>query len=279
MTIELWTAVVVLACPVLIVLALVTTTCAPDRTLRENKSIEAWLKGPWFVVIFAMLMASVLLSVPHKGDVSAITSQQLSKIFTNAAAFLGQSWAASITIAYAVIGLVWSILYFWLYARGLGLQYVLERDLWLQAEKRANLEGLSDEQRKAFTEKVLNKIKGRMLYDGDFPLRPMQQKRFFGANLTLWPVTLTCYLIGDFALDIARRIAFAFRKWIHRYWEQGMSDYLADEALCHAVQAQLDKESAEKEAAAAQEKEGFSPAKLISSFMPGLDLFKRGEQN
>jgi hypothetical protein len=135
---------------------------------------------------------------------------------------------------YAAAGFVWAIVYFWLYARRLGQHYVMERDEWMRGQQLTSLESVSAEQRADFTVKVLDKVKSHMPYDGDFPLRALQQKRFFAANVTLWPATLLFYVIGDMALDVARQVWFAFRGWIRRYWEAGMADYLADDALCRA---------------------------------------------
>jgi len=139
---------------------------------------------------------------------------------------------------YGVAGLVWAIGHFWLYARRLGHVYVLERDAWLRAHNLTSLEGLSQDARKEF-QQVLDKVKREMLYHGDFPLQPLQQKRFFIANSMLWPLTLLCYLAGDLALDAARYVWFALRNWIHRRWEAGMSDYLADEMLCREYLTKL----------------------------------------
>lgn len=138
---------------------------------------------------------------------------------------------------YAGAGLVWAVGHFWLYARRLGQVYVMERDAWLRAKGRANLEGLSVEDRASF-ETVLTKVKSKMLYKGDFPLQPLQQKRFFIANSLLWPLTLAWYLFADMTVDAARYVWFALRHWIHRRWQAGMAEYLADEATCRALIAE-----------------------------------------
>ena len=140
---------------------------------------------------------------------------------------------------YAVVGFAWSIAHFWLYARRLGQLYVMERDSWLRARNRTNLDGLSQDERKDF-ETVLAKVKAAMLYDGEFPLQPLQQKRFFIANAVLWPATLAWYLFADMALDAARYIWFSLRGWIRRQWEAGMTQYLEDDALCRALMAEME---------------------------------------
>jgi hypothetical protein len=139
--------------------------------------------------------------------------------------------------SYAAAGLVWAIAHFWLYARRLGQVYVMERDAWLRARNQTDLNALSADERLAF-QQVLTKVKREMLYTGDFPLAPLQQKRFFIANSMLWPVTLLYYLLADLSLDAARYVWFALRNWIHRRWEAGMAEYLADDATCRAYIAE-----------------------------------------
>jgi hypothetical protein len=139
--------------------------------------------------------------------------------------------------SYAGAGLAWAVAHFWLYARRLGQVYVIERDAWLRANGRTNLDGISPEERASF-ENVLSMVKSKMLYEGDFPLQPLQQKRFFIANSVLWPLTLMWYLFADMAVDAARYVWFALRNWIHRLWQAGMAEYLADEATCRALIAE-----------------------------------------
>lgn len=137
-------------------------------------------------------------------------------------------------IAFAVyfaLGLAWAIGHFWLYARRLGHLYVLERDAWLRARGLKSLADLPKEAHAEF-QAVLEKVKSKMHYEGDFPLQPLQQKRFFVANLMLWPVTLLYYLLGDVTVDVARYIWFAFRGYITKRWEAQMGLYLADDARC-----------------------------------------------
>jgi hypothetical protein len=142
---------------------------------------------------------------------------------------------------YVGAGLVWAIVHFWLYARRLGQFYVMERGSWLQARNRSNLDGLSADERKDF-QQVLAKVKTEMLYDGEFPLQPLQQKRFFIANAVLWPVTLAWYLFADMSVDVARYVWFALRNWVHRRWEEGMADYLSDDKLAREYLAALNSE-------------------------------------
>ncbi|MBK3780225.1 hypothetical protein G3A43_08140 [Paraburkholderia aspalathi] len=140
--------------------------------------------------------------------------------------------------AYLVLGVVWAVVHFWIYARRLGQLYVLERDTWLAKEGVASLDDLTDEQKLGIG-KVFEKVRKSMLYKGDFPLRPFQQKRFFTANVILWPVSLLCYLLGDLVVDVARSIWFALRKWVHARYVAGMGEYREDDVICRAYAAEL----------------------------------------
>lgn len=139
---------------------------------------------------------------------------------------------------YFVTGLVWAVVYFWVYARRLGHLYVAERDAWLARTGVKSLDGLSAEQKLKFRT-VIETVKKQMHYRGDFPLRPFQQKRFFSANLVLWPLTLACYMFGDLVVDVARSVWFALRNWIHAQWVAGMAEYHEDEVLCREFDAAL----------------------------------------
>jgi hypothetical protein len=147
-------------------------------------------------------------------------------------------WVPLLLAAYVVLGVVWAIVYFWIYARRLSYLYVLKRDAWMVEHGVTGLVDLTAEQTRKFNT-VIAAVQGEMLYRGAFPLKAGQQKRFFVANVTLWPLTLVCWLVGDFVLDVARGIWFALRGWIHRQWVKGMAQYLADEAVCKAYIEEL----------------------------------------
>lgn len=238
MTFEALTKITILLWPVLLGLAILTALFIPDRARRvAAERTGNILAAVWVLAIFWWIPIMMLLSVPFRGDVTKVTRAPVEAVLSDAAGnFTAPLFIAGLAV-YGCAGLAWAIAYFWLYARRLGLKYVMERDLWLRSHNLESLAGLSPELRKDFNEKVLDKVRSGMLYNGDFPLRPLQQKRFFGANLMLWPVTLLCYLLGDMALDVARQVWFAFRTWIHRYWEQGMVEYLADGELCRSALA------------------------------------------
>lgn len=193
-----------------------------------------------FVMIAAGICAFVFLAIApqfHAGLAPLPTGAAAQgNVWVWLAHFRDRPSVLSLTACgcYAVVGLGWAVAHFWLYARRLGQVYVMERDTWLSSCKRTNLEGLSAAERAEF-EQVLAKVRRSMLYSGDFPLAPLQQKRFFVANTMLWPLTLSYYVLGDLALDAARYVWFALRKWIHRRWEAGMTEYLADDALCRAL--------------------------------------------
>jgi hypothetical protein len=242
MTLKSFTETLILLWPVVILLALFATLLTPDRFLRKRADgarkadiLQVSLKvaaGLWFLFI------AMAQSIPHKGDIGkAPFWPQVLEVLSPVVSAFTAPLAVLGLAAYGVAGLVWSIVYFWLYARRLGQRYVMERDLWMRAHHLTSLEAVTEEQRTDFRAVVIDKVKSGMFYDGDFPLRPLQQKRFFAAHLTLWPATLLAYALGDLALDIARQIWFALRAWIRRVWEAGMAEYLADDKLCQAYLA------------------------------------------
>lgn len=267
---------VVLACPGLFLLALAASVFVPDRLVsKPDSATETLISRLWAVaILWAVIPAPLMLTVEHKGDIGAIKLAAIEAIFAEAAAELSGPLSAAYAVAYAIVGLAWTVLHFWLYARRLGLKYVMERDHWLQGNNLKSLEGLTSEQRESFTTQVTDKVKESMLYQGDFPLRTLQQKRFFIANITFWPATLLFYLLADFAVDVARRVWFTFRNHIHRYWESAMAEYIADEALCAVFQAKLDKEKLDKAEAARRKNEARLNSKEATPFMPGLALSK-----
>lgn len=142
-----------------------------------------------------------------------------------------------LALGYPVIGTVWAIVYFWLYARRLGQSYVQERDSWLSRHAYQRIEDIPSERHEEFKTDVLGLVQSKMIYPGDFPLRTLQQKRFFVGNFMWWPVTIAVYLLSDLVTDIARSIWFAFREMIHRHWVAGMPQYLADDAYCQKLVA------------------------------------------
>ena len=227
----------ILLWPALLLLALLTTVLMPDRLGGQKDRVITLTGGLWVVSLLWCVPIYLILSVPFKGDFDKVQFfATVGHVLRGAAAHLASPWLLCILAGYGVAGLAWTIAYFWIYARRLGQQYVMERDGWMRTNNLSSLEGLTQAQRKSFKQ-VLEAVQAEMLYDGDFPLRPLQQKRFFAANLTLWPVTLLVYLVGDMALDVARQIWFAMRNWIHSRWEKGMAEYLADDALCRARMA------------------------------------------
>jgi len=142
--------------------------------------------------------------------------------------------------AYLAVGVLWAMLHFWLYARRLERVYVLERELWLREHHAATVDTLSVTQWEAGFEAVIRKVKAAMLYRGDFPLLPLQQKRFLLTNVLGWPLTLAVYLVGDLMRDVAQSIWFALRDWVHRRWAAGMAQYRIDDTLCHEYLAHVD---------------------------------------
>lgn len=236
MSLTFVTEIIIQLWPVLLVLAALFTLFLPDRVARRSNIVMGRIQATlWVSAISWFLPIWMALSVRHKGDLSATPFWgPVSDVLVQSAARFTASGTVLFSAAYAAAGLVWAVGYFWLYARRLGQKYVMERDQWMRSNQLESLGGMSALQRNDFDTTVLGKVKGDMVYEGDFPLRPLQQKRFFAANLILWPATLLGYMIGDMALDFARHVWFVLRAWIRRRWEAGMAEYLADEALCRS---------------------------------------------
>lgn len=239
MTVNWLSEVTILLWPILLLTTVGARVVLPDQLGGKRVHDVVWLGHLVFVTLMWPIVIYLVLSLPYKGDVEKVEFwATIGTVLRHAATQLSSPAVATILAGYFAAGLAWAVVYFWLYARRLGQQYVLERDTWMREHGLTSLEGLKPAMRKEFTV-VVDKVKAQMFYIGDFPLRPLQQKRFFAAHLTLWPVTLLCYLIGDMALDVARYVWFALRNWIHRYWERGMAEYLGDEALCRSSRPTL----------------------------------------
>jgi len=211
-----------LAVVVFAVLSVCYTIFVPDKFVRGKDSSAELVWG-----VLMLTVVFLLWFFAGEGRVAALQTT-----FATAKPYMTASAFGAYFGGYAVIGLVWAVTYFWLYARRLGVRYVMERDNWLRANRLDKLDEITSAQRESFTTGVLGNVKREMLYDGDFPLKPLQQKRFFGVNLMLWPVTAFWYLAGDLAMDVAQRCWFVLRGWIHSKWAAAMSEYLADDALC-----------------------------------------------
>jgi hypothetical protein len=239
MSFHQFTQTIILLWPVLAMVALMGLFFVPDRiqSARSGVAVPIFVAAAlfWWVVIW------LTLSVPYKGDFDRVEFwATVLPVWRAAAHGFKTPWALAGLVGYVVAGFVWAVAYFWIYARRLGQRYVLERDIWLRDHGLTSLQALTAEQRVKF-DTVVSRVRNEMVYPGDFPLRPLQQKRFFAANLTLWPVTLLVYLVGDMALDVARQIWFVLRNWIWRRWVSGMSEYFADDALCREKLAEYER--------------------------------------
>lgn len=208
-----------------IVVFIVTSLFTPDRYGRYT--------GALLATAGSLLLLAAAANLPGYFEPLPTGAAAAGNFWVKVDAFCKQSGSLPSIVggAYLLAGLIWAVSHFTLYARRLGQMYVLERDCWMQEHELASLEGLSSDLRTDF-QKVLEKVKAKMLYTGDFPLRPFQQKRMFVGNVLLWPATLAFYLLSDFAMDAARYIWFAVRGYVQRRWEHGMAEYLADDALC-----------------------------------------------
>jgi hypothetical protein len=246
--------------PAVILLALAWSLFLPDR--YSDRGLRRWDNGPfegerfitrgiacalWLVALLWFVPAYMTTPGAAGFDTGAVSLVEGTQGYWPAVAYVvgreygwvrHTGWTMLVLAAYAAVGLVWAIAFFWIYARRLSHIYVQQRDAWMVEHGVTNLFKMTTEQTREFNA-VIAAVQGKMLYRGAFPLKASQQKRFFVANLTLWPLTLVCWLIGDFALDVARGIWFALRGWIHCKWAAGMAQYLQDEAVCQAYLEEL----------------------------------------
>ncbi|MEX3983851.1 hypothetical protein AB4Y45_33235 [Paraburkholderia sp. EG287A] len=232
--------------PAVVLVVAATTILMPDRyRMRTDSDDDCWsivVTLLWLVALFWWVPAYMTQHGASDFNVPGFWPAVLQTLRSERAwvhaglmpVFLG---------VYFVVGLTWAVVYFWLYARRLGHVYVVERDAWLARVGVRSLEGLSAEQKLKFRA-VIGAVQKQMLYRGDFPLRPFQQKRFFTGNLVLWPLTLVCYLLGDLVVDVARSVWFALRNWIHVKWVAGMAEYHEDEVICREYDAAVTAEAA-----------------------------------
>lgn len=201
----------------------------PDRYGREWKRVTPIIGGMLLMAFLANVPAFKVWLTPLP---TGPGSESNFWVMLSKAELRPGALPAIVLGLYLAAGLAWAVGHFGLYARRLGQTYVLERDCWMRARNLKSLEDLSPAARDEF-QQVIDKVKGDMLYEGDFPLQPLQQKRMFVGNLLLWPATLLFYFVSDLAVDGARYVWFALRGYVQKRWESGMALYLADEALCH----------------------------------------------
>lgn len=162
--------------------------------------------------------------------VSRETVHRIADLSAVAMASLTVGSGCAVMAVYAAIGLVWATVHFWLYAKRLGKTYVMERDRWLTANGVAAVGDLNAAQRLKF-QTVLALVKDQMHYEGDFPLKVLQQKRFFAGNVLFWPVTLFIYLLWDLLRDVALNVVYALRDQLKSWWSHVMRVYENDTQL------------------------------------------------
>jgi hypothetical protein len=242
MTLQHFTDIIILLWPAITVATVMAVLFMPTRARAGWGGIAGAVL--FTAAVLWGVFIEFLLTVPYRGDFDHVEFwASVSHVWKPVIAHITAPWAVTAMVSYFVVGFAWAVAYFWLYARRLGRRYVLERDIWLRAHQRTSLEGLTAELRLKF-DTVVATVKKEMIYAGDFPLRPLQQKRFFAANLLLWPMTVLAYLVGDMALDVARHTWFRLRNWVLQRWEKGMPEFFADEALCREKLAEFERAQA-----------------------------------
>lgn len=239
--------------PVALMFALFFTFLAPDglRKYAPEVGEEDEIRGGFSILLLIVWVAVILWPSPaYMSTPGAKTLDGQGAFWRQVWVTLGNdvSWVHAVAFGYASLlyifaGVVWAIVYFWLYARRLGHIYVIERDAWMARQGVERLENLTEVQRGEFSS-VIVAVQRSMVYYVDFPLRAFQQKRFFVSNCLLWPLTLAWYLLSDWVVDIARGIWFALRHWIHRKYQEGMVEFIGDDTLCRekAKEFGVDKE-------------------------------------
>lgn len=230
------TIIFIWAWPALILASIIGLLGMSDRGLGGH--IEKFVVGATYAALLWVIPVLMVLSIPLKGKIEEVELlTALSATYSKAMPYLREEGVASWIGAYVVVGGLWALIHFWLYARRLGLRYVRERDAWMQGQKLQSLDKLGPESRESFQKCVIVNVQNAMYYCGDFPLKAKQQKRFFAANLLCWPATLSYYLLSDLVVDVAARLWRVFRSRIHHTWTVGMAEYLADDALCTTMLA------------------------------------------
>lgn len=202
-------------------------------------------------VIFFALGAAVLLVVPYL-YVCAAESKWLSysgqylpllakMVFAEEASIWKVLLAEQVlALAYIGIGVIWSIAFFAIYARRLGRQY---RDLsndWLKKHDFDALpdnmsEDLKDEYRLA----TIAPVRDNMIYTGNFPLETFDQKRFFVANVMIWPISVLSFLFGDTFLRLAGRVDAVLLTRLERRWRTHMPEVAADQDMAILYQNKI----------------------------------------
>lgn len=198
---------------------------------KSWQSVNRWSVGEagMFFFIASFIVCGVFLTT-YKDEPIFVSNEAAQSILNFAYgtwSFVTVGSGSAVMAAYAALGLIWSTLHFWLYAKRLGQTYVLARDQWLTANGKASVADLDAAQRKQF-ETVIAKVKSRMHYEGDFPLKVLQQKRFFAGNVLFWPVTLLIYILWDLLRDVALNVVYALRDQVSKWWASAMRTYELD---------------------------------------------------
>lgn len=202
-------------------------------------------------VIFFALGASTLLIVPYlyvcivEGTWLSYTDQYLpllGKLIFEGEVNIWKLVLAEQVLAsgYLGVGIIWSIAFFAIYARRLGRQY---RDLscaWLKKNGLSTLPNDMDENLKALYKlETIAPVRDSMIYAGNFPLETFDQKRFFVANVLIWPISVLSFLFGDAVLKLAGRVDAVLMRRLEKRWRTHMPEVAADQDMALLYQNKI----------------------------------------
>ena len=195
---------------------------------NERTTLGAF--GGLALIILSLMFVSLPFLHPATREHGSVETAKA--IFEHRADYVALMGSVATMVAgYLVGGIVWGIVYFGLYASRLQRLFNETKEAWLRNKGVTSLEALSLKDLEAYESHVYGTVKRTMFYNGDFPLKPTQQKRFFFANATLWPVSVLWYFLGEFMVDLAKSVWAAIKRVVRAYWEKKMALYLSDLAI------------------------------------------------
>lgn len=268
-----------LFCSSAVVFGILSFVLVPDRwyykrAFRGPLAFDTTDVAPFgaLVALSALVLVVLGLSLPffHPTVKGHGTLEIARSIFESRDAYMALLSSVGLWLSgYLSLGVVWGIVYFGLYATRLQRLFTETKETWLRTKGVASLEALSLKELEAYEAEVYGTVKRAMFYNGDFPLKPTQQKRFFFANAALWPISVLWYFLGEFMIDLGRAVWSAIKRVVRAYWEKQMSLYLADLELTRKYAGLM------QEAMDAQRRNDRSLAKKVTGIVQeALQRFK-----
>lgn len=202
-------------------------------------------------VVFFILGLSLLPTLPYiylcasKGYILNYYTEYLallpSLVFTQEARIWQIILAENaLALLYLAVGVVWAVGFFAIYARRLGRQYMSLSAQWLKSKGLSEIpNGMTSELREDYLLHTIAPVRDQMLYTGNFPLEALDQKRFFVANVLIWPVSILSYLIGDAVLVVSEKVDKWLMRRLDRKWKKYMPEVAADYAAAMDFQEKI----------------------------------------